>query len=205
MKILATPEYQSLDPNKIIRKIILLNRRIEERFPNSGLGEVAHQLLDIARQAKKRTAKIVAPIISLRIGIGILVLMIVVGIIATLLTLEIPLISGSFDFAQFAQVLAAGISNLVYIGVAILFLVTLENRIKRHRALKAIHEIRVIAHIIDMHQLTKDPESTLRRGNATASSPKRTLTRFELSRYLDYCSEMLSSRGQSSRLVHPGL
>jgi hypothetical protein len=27
---------------------------------------------------------------------------------------------------------------------------------------------------------------------ATASSPRRTMSRFELTRYLDYCSEMLS-------------
>jgi hypothetical protein len=42
-----------------------------------------------------------------------------------------------------------------------------------------------------MHQLTKDPESTHQQ-RPTASSPKRTLTTFELSRYLDYCSEILS-------------
>jgi hypothetical protein len=43
-----------------------------------------------------------------------------------------------------------------------------------------------------MHQLTKDPSSIISVGGKTASSPARTLTRFELTRYLDYCSEMLS-------------
>src|SRR5258708_24597219 len=33
------------------------------------------------------------------------------------------------------------------------------SRIKRARALKAMHELRSLAHIIDMHQLTKDHES----------------------------------------------
>jgi hypothetical protein len=43
-----------------------------------------------------------------------------------------------------------------------------------------------------MHQLTKDPEQLLSQPPATASSPVRTMTRVELGRYLDYCSEMLS-------------
>jgi len=43
-----------------------------------------------------------------------------------------------------------------------------------------------------MHQLTKDPEHILTPGMSTASSPERKLTRFELARYLNYCSELLS-------------
>ena len=42
-----------------------------------------------------------------------------------------------------------------------------------------------------MHQLTKDPEPFLTR-SSTVSSPQRVFTRFELARYLDYCSELLS-------------
>jgi hypothetical protein len=43
-----------------------------------------------------------------------------------------------------------------------------------------------LAHIIDMHQLTKDPESALRR------SSKRQMSVFELTRYLDYCSDAMA-------------
>jgi hypothetical protein len=43
-----------------------------------------------------------------------------------------------------------------------------------------------------MHQLTKDPSGSVSIGGSTLSSPARMLSRFELSRYLDYCSEMLS-------------
>ncbi len=59
-----------------------------------------------------------------------------------------------------------------------------------------------MAHIVDMHQLTKDPErmaggpgsggSGGAGGNDTASSPERQLGSFELGRYFDYCSEALS-------------
>ena len=53
-------------------------------------------------------------------------------------------------------------------------------------------ELRALAHIIDMHQLTKDPEMVLGEHPPTESSPARNLTPFQLNRYLDYCSEMLS-------------
>ena len=43
-----------------------------------------------------------------------------------------------------------------------------------------------------MHQLTKDPSAAVSVGGKTPSSPVRTLTPYELSRYLDYCSEMMS-------------
>jgi len=42
-----------------------------------------------------------------------------------------------------------------------------------------------------MHQLTKDPQNVL-SGRDTTSSPARTLEPYQLARYLDYCSELLS-------------
>ena len=85
---------------------------------------------------------------------------------------------------------------MIFIAIAIFFLMTLETRLKRRRALAAIHELRAIAHVIDMHQLTKDPERAMTPGPDTSSSPKRDLTPFELGRYLDYCSEMLALVGK---------
>ena len=71
-------------------------------------------------------------------------------------------------------------------------MISLERRFKRESAMKSLYRLRSIIHIVDMHQLTKDPEYAVSRGTATAASPDRPLTRFELSRYLDYCSEMFS-------------
>ena len=86
------------------------------------------------------------------------------------------------------------------IGATIFFLMTMESRVKRGRALKAIHELRSIAHIIDMHQLTKDPVVFNPEVKPTASSPKRVLSKGDLSRYLDYCSEMLAVTGKLAAL-----
>ena len=74
--------------------------------------------------------------------------------------------------------------------------------VKRHEALKAFHQLRSLVHVIDMHQLTKDPSLVLgtERVKDTAASPKRVMTAFELGRYLDYCSEMLSLTGKVAAL-----
>jgi hypothetical protein len=84
--------------------------------------------------------------------------------------------------------------------VAIWFLFTLETRLKRRRALDLISELRSIAHVIDMHQLNKDPDRVSPEYEYTASSPKPALTSAQLSRYLDYCSEMLSIVGKLAAL-----
>ena len=55
-----------------------------------------------------------------------------------------------------------------------------------------LHRLRSIAHVVDMHQLTKDPETAIRPVEATPSSPQRSIPRARLGRYLDYCSELLS-------------
>ncbi|HEU0051837.1 MAG TPA: hypothetical protein VFQ39_01625, partial [Longimicrobium sp.] len=96
------------------------------------------------------------------------------------------------NVADFLQAVEAGLNDVVLIGAAIFFLVTVEARIKRRRALGFLRELRAVAHIVDMHQLTKDPGAAVQVGSNTPSSPRRTLTPYELSRYLDYCSEMLA-------------
>jgi len=54
----------------------------------------------------------------------------------------------------------------------------------------------MLAHVIDMHQLAKDPERTVEGFRATASSPKPDLTQFELGRYVHHCSDLLAMVGK---------
>ena len=75
---------------------------------------------------------------------------------------------------------------------AIWFVLTLEQRWKRQRVLAHLYEFRSLAHIVDMHQLTKDATVVLGGGKPTPSSPERRMSEFELSRYLEYCAEMLA-------------
>ena len=190
--------YDSLDPAKIIETIAVLHNRIEERFPGSGLGKVCTVLLDIGKQAHERSEWIAQPLHSLRVGTGVLILMIVGGLAAFIAYLNPS--QDKFEWDELVQVLEAGINDVLLIGAAIFFLTTIERRIKQRRALAAIHELRSVAHIIDMHQLTKDPERLLRGCPQTSSSPRGAMSLFELRRYLDYCSEMLSLVGKIATL-----
>src|SRR5438445_2601996 len=181
--------YRRLEGTRIIETLQRLEQRIEERFPGSGLGRVSDELLAVANESLARAAYLARPNLALRVGTWALIAVIVyIGVQALLhlnLAMRWPDVAG---FLQSSQ----AIQNVVFLGVAVLFLANAETRIKRHRALSALHELRSVAHIVDMHQLTKDPDQLLGEGGTATTSPQRTMTRFALSRYLDYCSELLS-------------
>ena len=180
-------KYRKLDPDKIVETVRTLQTRVEKRFPSSGLSNVIRELQQVSEETIARTRWIQRPHLLLRCAAGVLSLAIIA--LATLMLVNIHQFQFN-DYTNFIQALEASISSVVFIGAAILFLVTWENRIKRRRALKAIHELRALAHIIDMHQLTKDPESYFAPQQTT--TVKRAMTSFELNRYLDYCSESLA-------------
>lgn len=196
--------YRNLNPAKIVDTADALNRRIGERFPESGLSRVSIELLSVAKEAAAVSRWLAKPHLPIRIvawaGMMLIAAVLVIGVTTAL---------GAFDggpafsnLADLLQGLDAAINEVVVTGVAIFFLFTLETRLKRARALKAIHVLRSIAHIIDMHQLTKDPERVANPGAGpdTQSSPRRPLTPFQLMRYLDYCSEALSVVSKISAL-----
>jgi hypothetical protein len=190
----VNPVYRSLDPDKIITTLDKLQRRIAERFPDSGLHRLGLELHTIASEARQRARSIEKPILWLRVGASVLVLLIVATFIGALTRVQMP--AGEIRFFEFVSAVDAGVNDVVFIGIAIFFLVTFEVRIKRKRALGALHELRAIAHVIDMHQLVKDPAAMHERAIVTSSSPPRSLTPYELKRYLDYCSELLSLTGK---------
>ncbi len=105
--------------------------------------------------------------------------------------------TGAFDFVQGVE---ATINAVVLAGLGFITIAKSEERIKRRKVLDGLHGLRSVIHIIDMHQLTKDPVSSRSGFEPTASSPQRRLKPNELVRYLDYCSEMLSITGKISAL-----
>ncbi|MBL9084361.1 MAG: hypothetical protein JNK76_21345 [Planctomycetales bacterium] len=191
-------DYRNLQPSQIVDTIDVLSRRIKERFPQSGLFRVAVELHALAQEAVVRAEKIRRPNILLR-GFVLLLIGLVVALVA-MTARSIRLNNEVFQLEHFVQTIDSSISSVVFLGAAIVFLFSLELKLKRKRALEAVRELRSLAHIIDMHQLTKDPERVTGRGAATASSPKRTMTAFELGRYLDYCSELLSLLSKTGAL-----
>lgn len=191
--------YRHLDVQKLDATVATLARRIEERFPGSGLARVCRELGSLVEESEAHCRWIGEPKLWLRLLVGLIILAIVSSLVATLVTLRVEA-RAAMELTTFVQAVEAGINDLVLIGLAVVFLVGVETRIKRSRALKGLHQLRAVAHVIDMHQLTKDPERVLARGPRTPSSPKRKLSPFELVRYLDYSSEMLSLVGKTAAL-----
>ncbi|MCP5544948.1 MAG: hypothetical protein H7A49_13710 [Akkermansiaceae bacterium] len=190
--------YRNLDPAAIVRTVAALRRRIDDRFPDSGLSKVAVELLDVANEARQRAKFIARPHFALR-GACVIAVVLTLAVLAGLLAM-IKLEDEQLTWVTLVQLVESGLNDLVLLGAGLFFLITLETRIKRRRAMQAIHELRSLAHVIDMHQLTKDPQALLGEGPATQHSPERVLSPYELARYLDYCSEMLSLVGKMAAL-----
>src|SRR5436190_1223681 len=108
--------YRRLDGAHIVETLDLVQRRIEERFPGSGLSQVSGELLAVARDAIGRAVDLSLP--------------------------NLPL--------------------------------------------------RSIAHVVDMHQLAKAPNEFLPGREELQVTPDRRMSRADLARYLDYCTDLLS-------------
>jgi hypothetical protein len=186
--------YRSLDSFKTVETIRLLNRRIAERFPASGLCSVGAELCQVAVENQEKCEAISRPNLGLRFGVSLVLVLGLAALAYSVAAMKLSL--GSINLGEFVQITEAAINDLVFIGVAVFFLVTVETRIKRNQALEALAELRAIDHVIDMHQLTKDPSQFGRRVITTESSPKRDMSAFQLLRYFNYCSEMLSLTGK---------
>lgn len=186
------PNSTTLDPVKLIATIEQLRLRIQSRFPDSGLLGVCEHCMTIAEQARARAEFIDSPIYWLRAMIVVFVVALFVG--AGLIVVSLP--KNLLNFTDDWQTIEALTSETLLLSAGLFFLVSLEKRFKRRRALSAIHELRALAHVVDMHQLTKDPERLLPDWINSEYSPSMTMNAFELGRYLDYCNEMLSLIGK---------
>jgi hypothetical protein len=182
--------YRALDPAKIVQTIERLHQRIEERFPKAGLGKVCLAVAETATVGAARAAAIKQPNLRLRF-LSLLVL--ACGLAALgVLAFKLNYGPGADSAYTVLQGVDSGFNIIVLFGAAMLGLMRYEGQLKRTRALKDLHELRSLIHIIDMHQLTKDPSAVASGGVHTAHSPDRHMTPFELTRYLDYSSELLS-------------
>ena len=186
----------TLQFDRIQKTIGLLSLRINERFPDSGLSKTCRDFHLFNQKSKTNIAWIIRPIFYIRAMSYLIIAVICIFVIySCYIFIDFRLEN---TFSEWATVAEASINDLILIGAAFFFLFTLENRVKRTRALKYLNEIRGFAHVVDMLQLTKDPQligETLEK-ISTQNSPKRELSKFELQRYFDYCSEFLSLIGK---------
>ncbi len=186
-------EYCQLKSQRLLQTLKVLQQRIDERFPGSGLSQVTKELQGVGDNCVKLTDKLSEPIWVVRL--------VTIAAIITLIVITVWLVTLSFqmiparekNLISLLQGAESAINELIFLSLTVLFFATLESRLKRRMALKSLHRLRSIAHVVDMHQLTKDPIFLLSGYKPTAAvASGRTMTAYELSRYLDYCSELLS-------------
>jgi len=192
------PTFRELNASEIIATADRLRARIHERFPNASLAGVCRDLGLAIVEISELAIWLRKPHLRLRIMAGLLSLFLIAAVAGGLSRLQIRFTVETAS--ELLQALEAGVNDVIFIGLAVFFVATWENRLKRNRALRSLHQLRSLAHIVDMHQLTKDPERILGHGHQTQSSPKSLMTPFELTRYLDYCSEMLSLVSKAAAL-----
>jgi hypothetical protein len=108
------------------------------------------------------------------------------------------------SLSDLAQGLEALIGDVVFLCVGAFFLLSTETRLKRRRALGLVRELRAMAHIIDLHQLSKDPDLLRDEGEELPDASHGRLSPVELARYLNYSSELLSLLSKLAALLVQG-
>jgi hypothetical protein len=169
-----------------------LQIRVQERFPKASLNRTCKDLLSIAGEADKTSAWIKRPDFLIRISAWFCVALLICVLIPPYVKLQVTTLN--VNIADFFQMIDSSFNIIVVLGGTWFYLITNEIRQKRKKVISAINKLKCLAHIIDAHQLTKDPTSSTFL--KTDSSPVRKLSDYELGRYLDYCSEMLSLIGK---------
>ena len=127
-----------------------LRNRIGERFPEAGLRNVAEELIAVGNEVSECVDYIRKPNWPIRVAAGVAI----AGLIALLTfavttTLQLP--TGVSGRAEVLPLIESGINDIVFVGIAVYFLLTIESRLKRRRALGVLHQLRSLAHVVDMH------------------------------------------------------
>jgi hypothetical protein len=185
-------EFTQLNAKLILKTIERLEQRIGERFPDAGLSRVCTEFRELAHDTEAVALRLGTPIWPVRIAAYGAVVLLTGLVIWALAQLAQHFSLDAEGVHELLQTTESAINELIFLGLALFFLVGLETRIKRRAALAALHRLRSIAHVVDMHQLTKDPAYLFGNHTVTNASPERSFSRYQLTRYLDYCSEMLA-------------
>ena len=172
-----------------------------EQFPQRHLAEVATEVGEVIRRIERQASEN-APVLRFvylasRVTIVLLVASSSSRCVQAVRTGSAQVgPSRAIDWLQYVE---SGVNDVVFAGIAIFFLVTMPARVRRRRSLETLHRLRSLAHIVDMHQMSKSPEKLLPRWEG-GQADQGSLTRAELGRYYDYCSELLTIVSKAAAL-----
>ncbi|UMG91524.1 hypothetical protein [Nocardioides sp. TF02-7] len=192
---------EKVQAEPVLATVRRLQERIAARFPGRGLLGVADELESLVAAVASSTASVrdrrswLRPVSRL----GIVAVVLVTGAVLVMVARSAAT-DGPDDGLQWLPLLESAVNDLVFAAIAIWFLASVPERLQRSRLLGLLHRLRSLAHIVDMHQLTKDPERLRPSFQPTSASVAMDLDRRELEHYLDYCSELLSLIGKAAAL-----
>ncbi len=179
-----------------------LESRIRARFPDRRLGNVAAELGTAVPEihggfeeskARRRQVRLFSRATSVAV--------VVLALTVLGLALRDAFTRGtdhSFDWVPLVESL---INDLVFTAIAVFFLWAMPERLERRTLLDLLHRLRSLAHVVDMHQLDKDPEQARADYTPTSASPERRIMHAEdLHHYFDYCSELVSLIAKTAAL-----
>lgn len=178
-----------------------LERRIDARFGERGLTKAARDLgqlvVLVQTETEQSRERLQRTTLTAR-AVGL----VIVG--ATLVALVVGLRSAVIDGLErtvdWVPLVESVVNDLVFAAIAVVFLWAFPERLERRTLLQLLHRLRSLAHVIDMHQLSKDPEQVSATYTPTAQSVRHGLDADQLHHYLGYCSEMLSLTAKTAAL-----
>ncbi len=190
-----------LYPEPVQDTVARLGRRIAARFPDRSLCLVAAELSGLVEDVARGSASARRGMFAVRMLSRILTGLVLVGTVVTLgFAFSDAGSAGPQHSFEWLPLIESAINDLIFAGLAVFFLYALPNRFERRQILALLHRLRSLAHIIDMHQLTKDPERLRPEFTETEASVDPDLDRDGMENYLDYCSELLSLVGKVAAL-----
>jgi hypothetical protein len=200
--------YERLDGSEVRAVISYLGERIDTYLPRhpglraaaDELGKVIDGLQERRRHAPWQRAAL------LLVSRVLIVVVLAVSVVAVASAVRDAVARGGKLAAfEWLPVVESLINDLVFAGIAIWFLLSLADRVVRNDLIRRLHRLRSLAHIIDMHQMSKDPSPVLGRAPAPGAedlervSP-RTMSARDYALYLEYCSELLSLTSKAAAL-----
>ena len=192
---------ERLEAEPVLETVRRLEERIAARFPERGLRRVAAELVeltaDVGRDAAGIQGRVRIVRMLSRLGAA---LVLAATVVAVMLAANTAVDEGAGEGLDWLFLVESSINDLAYAAIALYFLYSVPERVQRGHTLELLHRLRSLAHIIDMHQLTKDPERLNPGFQQTAVSPDPRLDRAQMEHYLDYCSELLSLVGKTAAL-----
>ena len=173
-------KYNTLIVDHVIRTIRRMDRQIDTYFPDRNLANLSSSIIEFAIRHESDLERIDRPNIPIKLAIGLAISLMSGLVIYWLYELFIQNDGSGIIFQP--QDLDAFINILIFGSAITWFLLNWQAKSKRRFIIGRINELRSFGHVIDMHQLTKDP----------FFDDEMEMSDKDLIRYLDYCGDLLS-------------